>query len=525
MTSLKGTEERRELMIRVEHMVAEAEALYKTDEEVHVSDASSDEGEGQFVNMPHVSPILNIVVDKSLSQSTRNHEGDVTPRFGNRRRNGPHMALTDEIELEAFSAHRSSVPQDKPSIESILSKARLDSSIASDKSVTSTHSTTNNTTASLNSYRGAPVDSVCSKTWPDHSITPSSKSVMTTPYNTKYKPQYKPPIESILSKARLHSSIASDKSVTSTHSTPNKTTASFNSYRGAPVDSVCSKAWRDHSIISSSKYVITTPYNAKDKGASINLVCSTGRSDHSSVPSGNKSVASKASSINSSTTPHSTYKGMPINSPLNSSPFFVNSSSFATPESTSAVQKSSSQKKRLEMKKEIEDLTAQFETLDKDTKKQNAKSSSKKENFVNAEKAFEEGLDIMGRKTDLMIDAFQKSVSYSKLLERDCDNLRNHLRIIGKEKSSESPPLIPCENTRDVRLENHVSVHIPEQTVSHLNPSNECRKRQYPPIPATPGTLFVSEVSEVLDLDVGDHAYLSKLMDRQWGSSLDYVHS
>mmetsp|Transcript_16854 Transcript_16854/g.24557 ORF Transcript_16854/g.24557 Transcript_16854/m.24557 type:complete len:111 (+) Transcript_16854:1-333(+) len=62
----------------------------------------------------------------------------------------------------------------------------------------------------------------------------------------------------------------------------------------------------------------------------------------------------------------------------------------------------------------------------------------------------------------------------------------------------------------------------PEMLLRELDPSDNYVKREYPPVPKTPGTMFTTELAEVMTLDVGDHAYLSEIMDRQWSTMNDY---
>lgn len=410
-------EERRVVMKKVEHMVAEAEALNKTRdlrrEEVHVSDASSSESENEFAAIPNVSPVLNIGCAKSSSQeSLGSLGGDLAPRLRNRHKTTPRLAFTDELELEALNATPRTVsrpgiqrpsPQDKPPNGSVPLSAKLDRSVAStSNSATSTPSRMNDTATSINLYRGG----------------------------------------------------------------------------GGPVSSICSAAKLDRSIASAGK-----------------------------------SVMSKISSTNSNGTP-TLYRGVPVNSP----PFSVESPGVATtPEPILAVSTASSRKNLLNMKQEIDDLTAEFETLGKQrTKKRNSASSCKRTNFKEAEKAFEEGLDTMGRKTVAVIDALHKNVSHSQILNRDNDRLRGHVQNLSKSKTYTSPST-PDNRGNLMGDDNEVSILGPEQTVDHLDPSNAYVKRRYPAVATTPGTMFVSEIVEVLNLDVGEHTYLSDIMNRQWG--------
>lgn len=433
-------EKRREVMRKVEHMVAEAEALSKTRnlrrEEVHVSDASSSESEGEFADIVNLSPIFNIGIDRPLPQeSPQSLRGDVTPRFGNRTKINPRLAFTDEIELEALSAP----PQDTPQSKLVSPTVKLDCSITSTgKSVTSTPSTT-----SFNFYREGPVNSVCSSSKLDCSIASTGKSVTNTPSSA----------------------------------------TSLKLYRGGAVNSACSTIKPEQSVVSTGKPIV-----------------------------------SKISSTSNAATPLTLYQGVPVNSP----PFSVESPGIATPESSLAVPTTSSCKTLLDMKKEIGDLTAQFENLEKRTKQCDADPSCEKTYLENAEKAFEEGVEIMERKTDAVIDALHKNLSRSHIIQQDNDKLRSHIFNLEKMRGPKSPA-IPG-STEDMCMENQKSLLKPKKTVNHLDPSDEYLQRRYPAVPTTPGTMFVSEFVEVLNLDVGDHTYLSEIMDRQWGSAApDYV--
>jgi len=64
----------------------------------------------------------------------------------------------------------------------------------------------------------------------------------------------------------------------------------------------------------------------------------------------------------------------------------------------------------------------------------------------------------------------------------------------------------------------------PETLLRQLDYTDEYVKRKYPPVPKTPGTMFATEFVEVMKLDVGEHAYLAEIMDRQWRTSTDYRH-
>lgn len=66
------------------------------------------------------------------------------------------------------------------------------------------------------------------------------------------------------------------------------------------------------------------------------------------------------------------------------------------------------------------------------------------------------------------------------------------------------------------------SFRSPESLIKGLDSTDDYVKRQFPPVPKTPGTMFATEFVEVMGLDVGDHAYLAEVMDRQWRTTTDY---
>lgn len=265
------------------------------------------------------------------------------------------------------------------------------------------------------------------------------------------------------------------------------------------------------------------------------------RSTGSTVVSASKldwSITSKQSFANSNATPLYYYQGLPVNSPQFTlePPSIVNSNSksrYIGPKATNtATSSKSSREALLAMKKEIEALTAQFETLDEPLSRRSNNDASPKHssNLRNAAKAFEEGVDIMGKKTDGMINALHNSILHSSKLQRDNDNLRDCVWSLGKDHTSrrqlkddgvrEGQPLILEENTTPPKKQtSHLSK---AEILDDLGSSDDYCKRVYPAVSKTPGTMFVTEIVEVMNLDVGDHSYLSEIMDRQWDTTLDY---
>jgi hypothetical protein len=193
------------------------------------------------------------------------------------------------------------------------------------------------------------------------------------------------------------------------------------------------------------------------------------------------------------------------------------------------------------MKKEIDDLTAQFSSLqeESDQKRRGREQGRGASNLgVDMDMAmgsndpqdrFEDSLNLMGKKADAMVDALYRNYSRSNELQKDNDTLRRQMRNLNMKKRQSIPledhhEIDPDqENKENVQQVQHDhAAASPESLLKGLNSGDEYVKRQYPPVPKTPGTMFATEFVEVMGLDVGDHAYLAEVMDRQWRTTTDY---
>ena len=158
-----------------------------------------------------------------------------------------------------------------------------------------------------------------------------------------------------------------------------------------------------------------------------------------------------------------------------------------------------------DMKKEIDDLTRSFSKLQNQSRQRRARFD------LDPEDRFDDSLDTMGRKADAMADALHRNYARSDQLQRENNVLREKIR-----KSEENSYSV-------LKTESKVKVHkSPSTLLKELDSSDDYVKRSYPPLPKTPGTMFTTEIVEVLGLEVGEHAYLAEIMDRQWNTSTDF---
>lgn len=226
-----------------------------------------------------------------------------------------------------------------------------------------------------------------------------------------------------------------------------------------------------------------------------------------------RSVASKKSSLSTSThfTPYQQYSSQPIISP----PFKLSSPTknrrkvtetksgkarftiHSPPISTRSSGTKNRQRQFSEMKKEIDDLTAEFAELEEKSRRRRARIGMK------PEEKFDESVTHMEEKAEAMMNALHRG--YNRRLKHP-DSWKENI----------------CRDPKNKRLGNSKIHESNDQLLKNLDPSDAYVKRKYPSVPKTPGTMFTTEFIEVLSLDVGEHAYLAKIMDRQWGTTNDY---
>jgi hypothetical protein len=199
------------------------------------------------------------------------------------------------------------------------------------------------------------------------------------------------------------------------------------------------------------------------------------------------------------------------------------------------------------MKQEIDDLRAQFEALDKKSSQTRKESRNKKNNNDNvnsntnnaeipSQSPFDNEIHVMGQKTNAMADALHRNYARSNQLQRENDMLRKEYEDLrafveegqnnDHEDEDEDERVFfndeHDENDDIYHHEQHERKKSPESLLRDLDPTDDYIKRKYPPVPKTPGTMFTTELVEVMKLEVGEHAYLAEIMDRQWRTSTDY---
>jgi len=262
-------------------------------------------------------------------------------------------------------------------------------------------------------------------------------------------------------------------------------------------------------------------------------------------PPQDRSVASKKSAC-SNVTPHQpTYIGDPIISP----PFSLLSpmrgrSRAKTPATDSKVYKKQQHfridsppnvntarsavkiRSKMQMRKEMADLTAEFEELEEKSRRRRARFD------LDPEDRFEESVDLMGKKADAMLDAIHKNYGRSAGLgwvpqqtgeARDRgQNIGRPNGILREQVDNLGMREFPGSTNNQKLGRAKAPRKTKEQLLRELESSDDYVKRQYPAVPKTPGTMFTTEMVEVMGLSVGEHAYLAEVMDQQWGTSIDY---
>lgn len=159
-----------------------------------------------------------------------------------------------------------------------------------------------------------------------------------------------------------------------------------------------------------------------------------------------------------------------------------------------------------DIRKEIHELTSQFAKLEHESQQRRAIFD------LDPQDRFDESLGIMGQKADAMVDALHRSYIQLSELSKENVNLKQQIKNIHQENISN-------ENEKLYKVNQNEKSKV---LLQRLDSSDDYVKRTYPSVPKTPGTMFTTELVEVMSLDVGDHAYLAQIMDRQWNTSTDY---
>jgi len=175
-----------------------------------------------------------------------------------------------------------------------------------------------------------------------------------------------------------------------------------------------------------------------------------------------------------------------------------------------------------EIRKEIHDLTSQFAKLEQE-------SQQRREIFdLDPRDRFDESLGIMGKKADAMVDVMHRNYIHLSHLSRENKDLKNQIQQMQKIYiSNETETEIENENQKKWKENNNLCSRSGGSSsalelLQKIDASDNYVKRSYPPVPKTPGTMFTTELVEVMSLGVGEHAYLAEIMDRQWNTTTDY---
>jgi len=198
-----------------------------------------------------------------------------------------------------------------------------------------------------------------------------------------------------------------------------------------------------------------------------------------------------------------------------------------------------------EIKDEIDNLTLKFSSMqhnnalsrDKEDKaRMNHDEDDEDEKYTfsshsSSQEVFEQNLDVLHNKAQNFADALKRSQEQTMHYAKKSDLLEQELLSMHSQQRSN----ILRDSANDV-VDQHLPVHgqnvnnenfkskmkTRADILSELNPQDEYTQKRYPNVPKTPGTMFVTELTENITLDVGEHAYLADIMDRQWGSSSLY---
>ena len=196
------------------------------------------------------------------------------------------------------------------------------------------------------------------------------------------------------------------------------------------------------------------------------------------------------------------YKGSPIVSP----PFLIPTPSIETknvdlsmtgysiPENETSMSEKCSLAGTID---EIEHLARRFSLLDE----------------RNGPNHFDEELEVLKQKTNAMADTLHKNCLRTEVLQKENNELRARLKIkpiLDRQKA--------LRMTGVVEQSKAMQTPIRRNTLAQLDVTDDYVRRQYPSVHKSPGTMFATELVEEMNLEVGEHAYLAEIMDRNWDS-------
>lgn len=152
------------------------------------------------------------------------------------------------------------------------------------------------------------------------------------------------------------------------------------------------------------------------------------------------------------------------------------------------------------IKADIENLRAEFQNLQEESRK-------RREKLTNLDEKFKESIYLMEEKAKAIANPLERNFTRSSELQRENKMLKEQINKYFSDSESDDRSKSPQTLLQELDYRDH---HV---------------QRKYPPVPKTPGTMFTTELVEIIQLEVGDHAYLSEVMDRQWNTSDRYMPS
>jgi hypothetical protein len=248
--------------------------------------------------------------------------------------------------------------------------------------------------------------------------------------------------------------------------------------------------------------------------------------EHEQVPE-DRNIESKDSFSSGHITPDQPYTGEPIISP----PFSIASPDKRKTRARFPIteKKASKQKEQIasppkmksmsssgkfvavpnfsSIKSDIETLRSEFQHLQEETKKRRQK-------LINLDEKFKESVHMMEEKAMTITNPLERNFTRSNELQRENNMLKEQIKKL--RSTSKHHYTSDTESSRS---------KSPQTLLQELDVRDHHVQRRYPPIPKTPGTMFTTELVEIIPLEVGEHAYLAEVMDRQWNTSDRYMPS
>lgn len=194
-------------------------------------------------------------------------------------------------------------------------------------------------------------------------------------------------------------------------------------------------------------------------------------------------------------------------------------------------------KVKFSIDEEIENLVKRFNDYSRFTP--DGKRKAKTDTQQQEDDPVDGDLESIKQKTNSMVDMLEKN--YHSFIHLQNENIALKQKLSEYQKIATPSTM---HNSRKISKEekerhavSHVSIYEDEisdsfeistlsesgtsGSVSHyyLDPSDNHVHRSYPTIRKSPGTMFVTELLDHVELEVGHHAHLAQIMDRQWGTT------